>query len=83
MSTTLTIRNLKEAVKQKLRVLAAVNGRSMEAEAREILAREVQSSSLPDTAPATAPKKGRFDHLRGIWKGRMTTDEIMQITRGE
>ena len=37
MSTTLTIRNLEERVKQKLRVQAASNGRSMEAEARAIL----------------------------------------------
>ncbi|HEY5055419.1 MAG TPA: Arc family DNA-binding protein [Acidobacteriaceae bacterium] len=34
---TLHIRDLKETVKEKLRVRAARNGRSMEAEAREIL----------------------------------------------
>jgi antitoxin FitA len=34
---TLTIRDLDEAVKARLRVLAARNGRSMEAEARAIL----------------------------------------------
>jgi len=34
---TLTIRNLDSAVKDKLRMLAARHGRSMEAEVREIL----------------------------------------------
>ncbi|HET8662174.1 MAG TPA: plasmid stabilization protein [Micromonosporaceae bacterium] len=34
---TLTIRDLDEAVKTRLRVRAARNGRSMEAEARDIL----------------------------------------------
>lgn len=34
---TLTIRKLDENVKRKLQVLAALNGRSMEAEAREML----------------------------------------------
>jgi plasmid stability protein len=34
---TLTIRNLNEAVKERLRVRAAEHGRSMEAEARRIL----------------------------------------------
>ncbi len=34
---TITIRNLDESVKRKLQVRAALNGRSMEAEAREVL----------------------------------------------
>jgi plasmid stability protein len=34
---TLTIRNLDEKVKRRLQVRAALNGRSMEAEAREVL----------------------------------------------
>ena len=35
--SSLTVRNLDEAVKQRLRQRAAANGRSMEEEAREIL----------------------------------------------
>jgi plasmid stability protein len=35
--TTLTIRNLPDEVQQKLREIAAANGRSMEAEARAVL----------------------------------------------
>ena len=38
---TLTIRNVEPAVKEKLRVRAARNGRSMEAELRAILAEAV------------------------------------------
>jgi plasmid stability protein len=41
---TLTIRNLDEKVKRRLQVRAALNGRSMEAEARELLADLVQSA---------------------------------------
>lgn len=89
MSTTLTIRNLDEPVKQKLRVQAASHGRSMEAEARMILTLAMQDKA-PDTAtppPAMAPDPALpaspFAHLRGIWKGRGTTDELMQATRGE
>ncbi len=46
----LTIRNLDETTKARLRVRAAHNGRSMEAEAREILRRTVgivPESELP------------------------------------
>ncbi len=46
MSTTLTIRNLPLPVKQKLRIQAARHGRSMEAEAREILTRSVDEETL-------------------------------------
>ena len=86
MSTTLTIRNLEERVKQKLRVQAACNGRSMEAEARAILTVAVASAGNGVSA-ATKPGKGRrksaCEAVRGIWKGRMTTDEIMKLTRGD
>ena len=86
MSTTLTIRNLEEPVKQKLRVQAASHGRSMEAEAREILTRAVTTSQASETVanPSNANSmKSACDSVRGIWKGRMTTDEIMTLTRAE
>ncbi len=83
MSTTLTIRNLDEAVKQKLRLQAAIHGRSMEAEAREILWRGVFQKEHPHFQEAQGTAKGRFDSLIGIWKGRLSTDELMKITRGE
>ena len=49
MSTTLTIRNLEESVKQKLRMQAASHGRSMEAEVREILTRAMTGGSAATT----------------------------------
>jgi len=40
-TTTLTIRNVEPRVKEQLRVRAALNGRSMEAELRDILKQAV------------------------------------------
>lgn len=61
--STLTVRNLDEVVKERLRVRAAENGRSMEAEARAIL----RDALL---GPAAAGSLGsrihaRFRGLRG------------------
>jgi hypothetical protein len=75
---TITTRNLDEDVKQKLRVLAAQHGRSMEAKARAILTREVQRETAVDP-PATE----RFRGLVGRWKGRSSTDVLMNGLRGE
>ena len=44
----LTIRNLPDEVHQALRVKAAINGRSMEAEARAILKNAVKLTSGPN-----------------------------------
>lgn len=82
MSTTLTIRNLDESVKQKLRMQAASHGRSMEAEAREIL-RVAVAKAEQISNPGEADPKSVCESVRGIWKGRMSTDEIMELTRGE
>ena len=86
MSTTLTIRNLDETVKQKLRMQAARNQRSMEAEARELLARGLEQGE-PLGPPRTAGEmKERLEALRGIWKERSkgrSTDEIMKELRGD
>lgn len=87
MNTTLTIRNLDVGVKQKLRLRAASHQRSMEAEAREILA---ASLTVPD--PETErdamkiERRKRIESAIGIWKDQMggkTTDEIMQELRGD
>jgi phosphopantothenoylcysteine decarboxylase/phosphopantothenate--cysteine ligase len=53
---TLTIRDLDDAVKDRLRVQAATNGRSMEAEARAILAAAVQGGPASDTGLRTPPR---------------------------
>jgi plasmid stability protein len=46
---TITIRNLDDKVKRALQVRAALNGRSMEAEARAFLTEALKSDLLPDT----------------------------------
>lgn len=86
MSTTLTIRNLDGAVKQKLRIRAASHQRSMEAEARAILAEAVNNRDK--MAPPRSPEemRERLKSVQGIWKDRMetkTTDEWMRELRGD
>jgi hypothetical protein len=58
----------------------------MEAEAREIL-RVAVANPGNGISVATKPGKGRrksvCQSVRGIWKDRMTTDEIMTLTRGD
>jgi len=86
MSTTLTIRNLDEAVKQKLRLRAAMHQRSMEAEAREILAHAVADENQAADKAKDSPQeqmRRAIDSVRGIWKGRKTTDELMELTRAD
>ncbi|MGA3373091.1 MAG: plasmid stabilization protein [Terracidiphilus sp.] len=65
---TLTIRNVDEKVKRRLQVRAALNGRSMEAEAREALAELVMSSPVsaePEEDLGTAIRK-RFAPFGGV-----------------
>lgn len=88
MRTTLTIRNLDETVKQRLRIRAAYNKRSMEAEAREILATCLADGQGPlvDKETAMAERMKRIESVVGTWKGQLngkTTDEIMQELRGD
>ena len=55
---TLTIRNLPDDVRDRLRVRAAQNGRSMEAEARLVLARAIGVPE-PETMPPDARERAR------------------------
>jgi plasmid stability protein len=83
---TITIRNLEEQVKQRLRVLAAEHGRSMEAEARDILTREtlLQNQARRGNLPTNRiGKASACAAVRGAWKGRVSTDELMTLTRGD
>lgn len=87
MSTTLTIRNLDDNVKQKLRMLAASHQRSMEAEARVILTLAV-TANLPHHQAAVQAipplAASACSSVRGLWKSRnMSTDALMALTRGE
>jgi len=86
MSTTLTIRNLDEHVKQLLRIRAATHGRAMEAEARAILTKAVMEPAemaTRATDKGSTPNESVCHSVRGIWKGRASTDEIMNLTRGK
>ncbi|QTN32071.1 plasmid stabilization protein [Akkermansiaceae bacterium] len=86
MSTTLTIRNLDEAVKQKLRMRAARNQSSMEAEARAILARMVNEEETPRPPQTVGEMRERLAAVRGTWKNRANgrdTDGIMKELRGD
>jgi plasmid stability protein len=57
---SITIRNLEESIKRKLKVRAALNGRSMEQEAREIL-----KGALARTATR---KTNLAEHIRAIFR---------------
>jgi plasmid stability protein len=63
--STLTIRNVEPAVKEQLRVRAARNGRSMEAELRAILAEAVgaERGRAPNLAEAI---RRRFEPFGGV-----------------
>lgn len=86
VSTTLTIRNLAEPIKQKLRMRAASHGRSMEAEAREILATSLMNGPEGIRPPSTPEElRERLRAVTGIWKDRYegkTTGEWMKELRG-
>jgi plasmid stability protein len=64
--TTLTIRNLDPAVKEKLRVRAAEHGHSMEAEARQILKQALKSDPPRTGREFTSRLRARFEALGGI-----------------
>ena len=62
---SITVRNLEDGLKRKLRIRAAQNGRSMEQEARDILraALDDESSTVKDLASAI---RARFEPLDGV-----------------
>ena len=62
---SITVRNLDDDVKQRLRVRAAVNGRSMEAEAREILKSALAVEAEPTKNLGTAIRE-RFAPYGGV-----------------
>ena len=72
---TITIRNLDESVKQGLRLRSVEHGCSMEAEVRKILADVVEKP--------VRPLHEGIRRVRGKWSGRLKTDEVMDMTRGD
>ena len=66
--TDLVLRNIDDDVRGKLEELASSHGRSVEAEAREIL-RDAVTAAAP-TAPAVAPEPGLGTRLAALFSGR-------------
>lgn len=62
---SMTIRNIDEALKRRLRMQAAAHGRSMEEEARDIL-RAALSAETPRPSDLAAAIRARFAPLGGI-----------------
>lgn len=66
---SITIRNLEESTKRKLKVRAARNGRSMEQEAREILKSAINEKSaqkMRTGADLVRAIRKRFEPLGGV-----------------
>lgn len=61
----MTIRNIDDAIKKRLRVRAATNGRSMEDEARDIL-RSALSTDDPRPHDLGQAIRARFGKLGGV-----------------
>jgi antitoxin FitA len=59
---SITVRNLEEGTKRKLKVRAAENGRSMEQEVREILKSELDKPRKPKTGAELVKR------IRAIWE---------------
>ena len=62
---SITVRNLDDGLKRRLRVRAAENGRSMEQEAREILKAALEEEAAPELDLGTAIH-ARFAALGGV-----------------
>jgi plasmid stability protein len=65
LMTSITIRNLDESLKRRLRVQAALHGRSMEDEARDILRTALNHEPAPP-ANLAAAIRARFAPLGGV-----------------
>ena len=64
---SITIRNLDDGVKKRLRVRAAENGRSMEEEAREILQQSVTAlTGMAEEKPKFRTGADLYDEIRAI-----------------
>ena len=64
--SSITIRNLDPAIKERLRVRAAEHGHSMEAEARRILQSALKGGFQPPTRNLYERIRARFEPLGGV-----------------
>jgi plasmid stability protein len=62
---TIVIRNLDETIKRRLQVRAALNGRSMEAEARATLTQSVEQSR--NASEVSQPDRGLGNAIRELF----------------
>lgn len=74
---TMTIRNIDDALKARLRVRAAIHGKSMEEEAREIL-REALSKETAPSANLAQTIHQRIAPLHGVNLPRVPRDPIRE-----
>jgi antitoxin FitA len=65
MSSVVTVRQLDEETKARLRMQAARNGRSMEAEVREIL-KNALSKEMPQKMGLVDSIRSKFEPLGGV-----------------
>lgn len=77
---TLTIRNLPEEVRERLRVRAARRGRSMEAEVRAIL---TEVTTVEERAECATSLQDWVDELYGDSRPENVVDELIAERRNE
>lgn len=75
---SMTIRQIDDALKQRLRVRAAMHGRSMEDEARDIL-RVALASNPPDGQTLIKSIRARIDRLGGVELELPTREAIRTV----
>jgi antitoxin FitA len=68
--SSITIRNLDPAIKERLRVRAAEHGHSMESEARRILQTTLKG-------PARAPASNLYERIRALVEPLGGTDDLV------
>ena len=76
----LTIRNLDDRVKTKIRMRAAKSGRSMEEEARHLLTAAVRTSASEQAGLGTAIRR-RFASLGGLALEPLPREGVRKPTR--
>ena len=64
--SSITIRNLDPAIKERLRIRAAEHGHSMEAEARRILRDTLEAPTLPPEINLYDRIRARIEPLGGV-----------------
>ena len=83
--TTLTIHDLPDPVRRALGARADRNGRSLDAEVREILARAADDGNAPAQAsappPGPAEEKGLGTVLYEIGRRMQLTDEVVALIK--